>query len=67
MLKEDSYQTGLTGFTGLMDGVILSILLILSESILSGVSVKNETADERRSIALSEEIIGAAHLSLFKH
>ncbi|MDP3106055.1 MAG: hypothetical protein Q8M95_15790 [Candidatus Methanoperedens sp.] len=48
MLKEYSYQTGLTGFTGLIDEVILSILLILSQSILSGVSVKNETADGRR-------------------
>ena len=38
-LKEEPDWTGLTGFTGLVDGFILSIL---SESLLYGASTKSE-------------------------
>ena len=41
-LKEESNWTGLTGFTGLVDGFILSILLILSKSLLYGAFARNK-------------------------
>jgi hypothetical protein len=49
-LKE---ETDWTGFTGLVDRFILSILLIPFEPLLSGASAKNEpqmNADERRFV-----------------
>jgi hypothetical protein len=41
-LKEEPDWTGETGFTGLADGFILSILLIPFEPLLSGASTKSE-------------------------